>query len=449
MREGARARRASSTRRRQSVQDIDAVRQALGAPKLELMGVSYGTYVAAQYARQFPASDRRADPRLGRRPRRDRRLLPGHLRAPAARARRAVRAARAAWARPRDPVADLGTLARRLARQGALRGTRPGHPRRAARDRRARRVRAAVDHHVGRPEPVPAGRAAGRDQRRRPRRRRAAAAPAPRSRRGRSRRPASSASTLNVATTCADVTLPYTLADDRVGLRWDSVAARRPTLRARQRVRAVQPPGGRSTRRSPTTACAGRRATRSPRRRPRRCPTSRRCCSAAGSTRARRSRTRRELLPLLPHGQLLTVAGHRPRRPGLRHHRLRGQGAEALWPTGRQIGTPCRGKRQRGARCWRGRPRSIADYRRPASVAGDRGSGAVRDARHGHRRAGQRAADALRRLHAGSRAAGCAPGASRRRATAARLRLHGYSLVPGAAGQRRAARRRRPATRGP
>jgi pimeloyl-ACP methyl ester carboxylesterase len=38
-----------------TVLDIDAVRQAIGAPKLELMGVSYGTYVAVQYARRFPA----------------------------------------------------------------------------------------------------------------------------------------------------------------------------------------------------------------------------------------------------------------------------------------------------------------------------------------------------------------------------------------------------------
>ena len=37
-----------------SVLDLDAVREALGAPRLELMGISYGTYVAAQYARRFP-----------------------------------------------------------------------------------------------------------------------------------------------------------------------------------------------------------------------------------------------------------------------------------------------------------------------------------------------------------------------------------------------------------
>ncbi len=38
-----------------SVADLDAVRAALRAPSLELMGVSYGTYVAAQYARTYPS----------------------------------------------------------------------------------------------------------------------------------------------------------------------------------------------------------------------------------------------------------------------------------------------------------------------------------------------------------------------------------------------------------
>jgi len=38
-----------------SVADLDAVRAALHAPSLELMGVSYGTYVAAQYARTYPS----------------------------------------------------------------------------------------------------------------------------------------------------------------------------------------------------------------------------------------------------------------------------------------------------------------------------------------------------------------------------------------------------------
>jgi pimeloyl-ACP methyl ester carboxylesterase len=39
-----------------SVLDIDALRQALGAGKIALMGVSYGTFVAQQYAQQFPGN---------------------------------------------------------------------------------------------------------------------------------------------------------------------------------------------------------------------------------------------------------------------------------------------------------------------------------------------------------------------------------------------------------
>jgi len=38
-----------------SVADLEAVRQAIGADKVVLVGVSYGTYVALRYARAFPA----------------------------------------------------------------------------------------------------------------------------------------------------------------------------------------------------------------------------------------------------------------------------------------------------------------------------------------------------------------------------------------------------------
>lgn len=37
-----------------AVRDLEAVRQALGGPELDLVGVSYGTRVAQQYARQYP-----------------------------------------------------------------------------------------------------------------------------------------------------------------------------------------------------------------------------------------------------------------------------------------------------------------------------------------------------------------------------------------------------------
>jgi pimeloyl-ACP methyl ester carboxylesterase len=41
-----------------AIEDLEAVRQALGAPLLNLVGVSYGTRVAQQYARAYPAAVR-------------------------------------------------------------------------------------------------------------------------------------------------------------------------------------------------------------------------------------------------------------------------------------------------------------------------------------------------------------------------------------------------------
>lgn len=38
-----------------AIQDLDAVRRAIGADKLNLMGISYGTRVAQQYAKRYPA----------------------------------------------------------------------------------------------------------------------------------------------------------------------------------------------------------------------------------------------------------------------------------------------------------------------------------------------------------------------------------------------------------
>ena len=43
-----------------AVQDIDAVRRALGAERIDLVGASYGTRVALEYQRQFPAAVRRS-----------------------------------------------------------------------------------------------------------------------------------------------------------------------------------------------------------------------------------------------------------------------------------------------------------------------------------------------------------------------------------------------------
>jgi pimeloyl-ACP methyl ester carboxylesterase len=43
-----------------AVQDLDAVRRALGAEQIDLVGASYGTRVALEYQRQFPAAVRRS-----------------------------------------------------------------------------------------------------------------------------------------------------------------------------------------------------------------------------------------------------------------------------------------------------------------------------------------------------------------------------------------------------
>jgi pimeloyl-ACP methyl ester carboxylesterase len=43
-----------------AVQDLDAVRQALGAERIDLVGASYGTRVALEYQRQFPDAVRRS-----------------------------------------------------------------------------------------------------------------------------------------------------------------------------------------------------------------------------------------------------------------------------------------------------------------------------------------------------------------------------------------------------
>src|SRR3546814_3248756 len=41
-----------------AVRDLDAVRQAIGADKINLLGISYGTRVAQQYARAYPQHTR-------------------------------------------------------------------------------------------------------------------------------------------------------------------------------------------------------------------------------------------------------------------------------------------------------------------------------------------------------------------------------------------------------
>ena len=98
-----------------TVQDLDALRAALGSARLALMGVSYGTHVALQYARTFPARTDRLvldsivgpdgpDPFLLD----TLRNLPRVLRAQCVRG--------VCEGVTTDPVADLAAVARRLAR---------------------------------------------------------------------------------------------------------------------------------------------------------------------------------------------------------------------------------------------------------------------------------------------------------------------------------------------
>ena len=104
-----------------TVLDIDALRQALGADKIALMGISYGTHVALQYARAFPEHVDRLildsivgpdgpDPFLLDTYRNLPRVLDEQC------AHGACRNA------TRDPVADVGALVRRINASGPLRG---------------------------------------------------------------------------------------------------------------------------------------------------------------------------------------------------------------------------------------------------------------------------------------------------------------------------------------
>lgn len=408
----------------QSVQDIDAVRQALGAPKLELMGVSYGTYVAAQYARRFPASTEGLilDSVVGP-DGIDPYFLDTFERLPRILAEQ-CRGSRCLGA-TRDPVADLGTLARRLASKGALRGTVPDihgaqHATAVHDESELLLIIMSGDLNPFLQAALPGAiNAAGHGD----------AAPLLRLRRiaqGPFTPPAEFSSTLNVATTCADVTLPYSITDDRVGLRWDKWqhgsdlvpdSAFAPFSRLAVVDTSVAhdclrwPQGDTLT--APSTAplpdvpallLSGRLDTRTP------------------------VENSREMLPLLPHGQLLQVAGT---GHDVLDSDISGCAAKALklWADGRQIGTPCRGADN--AVSVLSRPAgSIKDYRRPKTVAGDRGRvlyatlDTIVDAQ----------VSALQTLYAGYtklQGGGLRAGRWTASGDGGRLKLHGYSLVPG------------------
>jgi pimeloyl-ACP methyl ester carboxylesterase len=105
-----------------TVLDLETVRKVLGAPKVALMGISYGTHVALQYARAFPANvDRLLLDSIVGPTGPDAflldtyRTLPRLLREQCANDRCAGATA--------DPVADVAALVNRINTRGPLRGT--------------------------------------------------------------------------------------------------------------------------------------------------------------------------------------------------------------------------------------------------------------------------------------------------------------------------------------
>ena len=341
------------------------MRAAIGAPKLELMGVSYGTYVAEQYARRFPATteglilDSDVGPDGV-----DAYYLDTFERLPRILTEQCAdhRCAQATT----DPLADLKTVANGLAK-APLRGTIPD----------ARGARKAVAIHdeselllmimagdlnpfLQAALPGAIGAAAHGDAAPLLRLRRYAQGPAT---------PVGDLSAeLNVATTCADITLPYTLLTpypDRWTL-WrhgvdavpDSAFApfSRPSVIDTSVAHdCLRWPQG-DTPAAPSTAplpdvpallLSGKLDTRTP------------------------TENAQELQQLLPHAQLLTVAGT---GHDVLDSDITGCAARALarFADGQPIGTPCTGLSN--AVAVQPRPaRALADYRNPPGIAGARG----------------------------------------------------------------------------
>jgi pimeloyl-ACP methyl ester carboxylesterase len=104
-----------------TVLDIDALRQALGADKIALMGISYGTHVALQYARAFPEHvDRLILDSIVGPDGPDPFLLDTYRNLPRVLAEQCAHGA--CRNATKDPVADVGALVRRINASGPLRG---------------------------------------------------------------------------------------------------------------------------------------------------------------------------------------------------------------------------------------------------------------------------------------------------------------------------------------
>jgi pimeloyl-ACP methyl ester carboxylesterase len=108
-----------------SARDLEALRQALGVEKIALMGVSYGTFVAQQYARLYPEHTDRLilDSVVGAKGI-DPFLLDTYLRTP--RVLREQCARRACAGVTKDPVADVAKLVATL-EKGGISGTTYDH----------------------------------------------------------------------------------------------------------------------------------------------------------------------------------------------------------------------------------------------------------------------------------------------------------------------------------
>jgi pimeloyl-ACP methyl ester carboxylesterase len=405
-----------------SVLDLDAVRAAIGAPKIELMGVSYGTYVAAQYARRFP---QRTDGLIldsvvgpdGIDPY----FLDTFERLPRVLAEQCGRGrCRGAT---KNPLADLGAVTARL-RGGPISGRIPGvrgapHTVTVHDESELLLMIMSGDLNPFMQASLPGAMAAA-----------AAGDPAPLLRMRRlAQGPATPAkefsSTLNVATTCADVTLPYTFATP-IGERWelwrhgvdqlaDSVfapfsrASVIDTSLAHDCLRWPQgdAPAGPSTAPLPDVPAlllSGRLDTRTP------------------------VENSREMLRLLPHGQLLTVGGT---GHDILDSDITGCAARALrrFADGHRIGTPCAG-RTNIVPVQPRPPLTLSAYRRAPGVPGRRGRvlfaalDAVADAQ----------LSALQTLYAGYtrlQGGGLRGGSFTASDNAVRLRLYRYALLPG------------------
>jgi len=104
-----------------TVQDLEALRRAFGAPKLALMGISYGTWVAQEYARRYPGRTDRLilDSVVGPQ-RSDGFFMDTYRRLPRVLGEQCAKSL--CKGATKHPVADIGVVAKRL-RKGPIRAT--------------------------------------------------------------------------------------------------------------------------------------------------------------------------------------------------------------------------------------------------------------------------------------------------------------------------------------